>query len=548
MIKIKLDAEKIILVIFLVILLFIGPGSIFSHQLKHDFPYGYSASDAFQHQTRAEAIKDAGNFRNEASYISFGLEGLVGRYPPTLYHLAVIFSYASGMEVYDSIYFIVLLFSVVGAAMMYFIIRNFNKNAALISLPLMILIFASPPSMGFSWGHWPSLLAQVFLIAFAWCIVNIELKNSYFLIALILAAIALTHTSEAVFAAIFIAIFFIFKLITGKLEKNSVKNISIGIAAFLIVSSYYLIIFMNTWAKAQPYSFSVMPAWEGNPGFYIMGFGILLIFIVIGIVFSLLKIKDIHAALIFAFAMLLSGFLNYAGFDTRAFQIRFFWPIYLSVFFGFGVYMIMKILIKQWNQIYSLAVLFVFIMPLIGLIKIPLVPYYENNGFQGLMDPYHWDALKWLSEKTEPDAKIYFFYGDIYGQDALLRNSKRTHYQADPKNFVQALQNSSIRKAYVSELPGDSGGRPVVRKRIFDFEDVVSSKPQEFFFGPQNICNFDYLVFDKASQQQALAQYNMLIASELLKKEFIEIVQENKAVVILKNNKVGADCIEERSF
>ena len=53
---------------------------------------------------------------------------------------------------------------------------------------------------------------------------------------------------------------------------------------------------------------------------------------------------------------------------------------------------------------------------------IPYLPYFNMDTNQGMMNPFHWSALKWLSENTAKDSKIYFFYGDIYSQDALLRN------------------------------------------------------------------------------------------------------------------------------
>ena len=82
--NIKLEADKIAIALFISLLLYIGPGAIFNHELSHEYPYGYMASDAFQHQVRAEAIKDAGNFRYEAEYISKGFEKVVGRYPPVI--------------------------------------------------------------------------------------------------------------------------------------------------------------------------------------------------------------------------------------------------------------------------------------------------------------------------------------------------------------------------------------------------------------------------------------------------------------------------------
>ncbi|MBI2559289.1 hypothetical protein HYW20_08260 [Candidatus Woesearchaeota archaeon] len=563
-INIKLDLEKIFLVIFLAILLFIGPGALFGHQIKHDFPYNYLSSDAFQHQVRAESIKDAGNFRYEANYISLGLDNIIGRYPPVLYHLAVILSYAAGIETYDSIYFIVYFFVIASVFAMYLIIRRFSKNIAIIALPLTILAI-SPNlyvnqngsliksnfgvNIGFAYGHWPSLLAQSFLIAFAWWLLNSDLKKSYIPTAIILSAVALSHTSEAIFAILFLLMFLIMKWISKNLKKNDIKDLIFSLAIAFALSVYFLIIFLNTWAKSETYSFVVEPVWQGNPGVYIMSFGVLLAFIIAGIVFSLFKFKNMHISLVFGFAMLFSGFLNYIGFSLRSFQIRFLWPIYLSVFFGFGIYMLLKLAIENWNIAYSVALAGIFIILLVGFVNIPFVPHYTKPNIDGgLMDTYHWSALKWLSASTEPNSRIYFFYGDIYGQDALLRNSKRVHYQVNNEDFVKSIQERKIKRYYVSESPGDSGGTIAARSGLFKFDYPANKKPDDYFFGQKDICSFNYIVLDKVSGQEAFWKYNMLLASEMLKKSHISKVFENEVVIILKNNKIGADCIEERSF
>lgn len=564
MVQIKLDLEKIFLVIFLAILLFIGPGALFDHRIKHDFPYNYLSSDAFQHQVRAEAIKDAGNFRYEAVYISLGLDGIIGRYPPALYHLSVILSYAAGLETYDSIYFVVYFFVIIAVFVMYLLVRRLNKNVALIALPLAI-IMVSPQlyinqndsllktnfgvNTGFAYGHWPSLLAQSFLIAFVWWVMNSDLEKPYIPTTIILSAIIFSHTSEAIFAMIFLVIFFVVKFISKNLKKEEIKNIVIALLISFIISVYYLIIFLNTWAKSETYSFVVEPLWKGNPGVYIMSFGFLVVFIAAGIVFSLFKFKDIHISLIFGFAMLFSGFLNYIGFSLRSFQIRFLWPVYLAVFFGYGIYMLLRVFVKKWKIAYAITLAGALTILLIGLVKIPLVPHYtklSSNG--GVMNAYHWSALKWLSENTESTAKIYFFYGDIYDQDALLRNSKRVHSQVNTDDFVKAVQERKIKRYYISEMPGDSGGKIAARTGLFKFEYPPDKKPQEYFYGPKDICGLNYIVFDKVSRQEFVWKYNLIIASELLKKDYISNVFENEVVIILKNNKIGADCIEERSF
>ena len=541
------------------VILFSGPGILFDHKIKHDFPFAYGASDAFQHQVRAEAIKDIGNFRYEAVYISKGFENAVGRYPPAIYHLAVIWSYAAGIEVYDSIYFIVVFFPILASLIMYFIIRNFNKTVALISLPFSMLIFSFPISLGLLWGHWPSVLSQSFLMLFFWSIMRMNMKQGYILTALALSATALTHTSETIFAFIFLALFFAIKLIVKKLNKNDIKNMALSLMIFFIISFYYLVIFQNTWAKGQVYSFTIDPVWNGNPGFYIAGFGLLLIPMILGFIFSWSKLKNLHVSIILGIAMLISGFLNYAGFQLRSFQIRFFWPIYLSVFVGFGIYILFKFVFKKWNLIYTIAIFSILMVLFMGMIKLPVikqtdiqvipsVPHLNRATSPGIMNPFHWEALSWINDNTETDATIYFFYGDIYSQDALLRNTKRIHYQVDPNDFIKSLQERKIKREYVTEFPGDTGGGISYRTSFFRLESSTKDLPSEFHFGPKNICTFDYYVFDKVSRQEVLAQYNLLIAQDLVNNDFINIVFDNQVVLILKNNNVGADCIEERNF
>lgn len=546
--SLKLNLENAILAIFFGFLLFISIGALWNHSLKHDFPYGYFASDAFQHQIRGEAIKDAGNFRHEAPYISLGFENIVGRYPPLLYHLAAIFSYAAGLEIYDAVYFIVFFFAIMAILAMHFIIKNFNRNVALISLPLSMLIFSHPNSIGFLWGHWPSVLAQSFLIPFFWFFARLDLERSYVFAGIIFSAVILAHTSEGIFGFMFVIIYFAVKLISKAFSKKEAKCIMASMAIAFLLSAWYLVIFKYTWGYGEIYQFLAEPLWNDNPGFYIMGFGFALLFILAGILLALYKFRAMHTAFIAGFSMLLSGFLNYAGFGLRSFQIRFFWPLYLSVFFGFGLYATARMIFKKMNYYHAIILFLLLIAPLAGFARMPYVPHYtapDSRG--GMMDPYHWNALKFLSEKTEQNSRIYFFYGDIYGQDALLRNSKRVHYQVNVQDFANSIKDRKIKRSYISKLPGDSGGGLKIRESLFEFKDATASLQVGYAMSPQDICKFNYFVFDKVSQQNVFAQYNMLIASEMLKKGSSKVF-ENEVAIILKNNKLGGDCIEERSF
>ena len=145
-------------------------------------------------------------------------------------------------------------------------------------------------------------------------------------------------------------------------------------------------------------------------------------------------------------------------------------------------------------------------------------------------------------------AKVYFFYGDAYNQDAILRNSERAHAVVTPEEFIEALQNKTIKRIYQTDSPADHGAGMPYFKSLLKIGLRLKEEQDYWLMQPNiDVCLFDYFVFDKASRQQALAQYNLLIASQMLKKN-ADIAFENGMVVVLKNNNVGGDCIEQANF
>ncbi len=547
MVGIRLDIEKIFLLLFFGVFLFAGYGFFSAGRLQHGFPYGYLASDAFQHQIRAESIKDAGNYKNEASYIVMGVQGAVGYYPPVLYHLSVILSHLSGLEVYDTIYFIVFFFAAIASLMMYMTIRQFNKNVAIISLPICLLVFSGGLYTGFTWGNWPTLLSQFFLVCVFWCTSRLDLKKSYILLGIFLSANVMTHTSEGLFAGVYLALFFLASCIVAKkIRLGALKSLVLGGVLAFAITSYYLVIFKGVWVPRQPFVFAVSRMWD-NPTMYLSDFKLFAAFMIIGIVLSLFFIKKSLVPALSSLSMILIGMGNYYGFREKAFQLRFFWPIFLSFLIGFGIYQSLKLVIKDWKLLYSVILSSVVAFAIL-LGSVPLVPHYSKLETNGLMDQYHWEAFKWLEKNSEQESRVYFFHGDIYSQDALLRNAKRTHAQIIPEDFVDAIKKREIRRIYETDMPGDGGGGAPYRKSFFSFGFALDENRPENSPGKKDICNFDYYVFDKLSRQQVLAQYNLVIASELQKKSFIGKPFENQVVLILKNNRRGDDCIEQRNF
>src|SRR3989338_9947889 len=105
--KVEGLVETVLLVTFFTLILYLGPATASDHKLRHELPTGYGASDAYQHQTRAQAIYDTGQYRKEAPYMMKGFKDVIGFYPPVLLHATVLLARTSGLPVYDSLQIIV---------------------------------------------------------------------------------------------------------------------------------------------------------------------------------------------------------------------------------------------------------------------------------------------------------------------------------------------------------------------------------------------------------------------------------------------------------
>jgi len=376
------------------------------------------------------------------------------------------------------------------------------------------------------------------------CMANEELKYSWLLIGLALTGTALTHTSELVFAFLFLALLFGHRLLKKSLDRKQVINMAKAFVLFILASFYYLTIFMFTWTKAQPVTFKVLAEWGGMPFVRIYSLGFLLLFIMAGIVFSLfIKKREVTVLVMAGIASLIYGFGNYYGFSYKAFQLRIFWPVYLSFFAGFGIYQIVKLVSKKhvlWGSFaVSIALLLIFNLN----IESAIVPTVEKISSPGIMNPYHWDMFKSLQEMEK--GKLLFLYGDIYSQNALLRNSHMPPYMIKLKDYTAAIQNKIVKREYLIDLLGDHHGvYYAYRKSFFSYGYHAEEMGDDYYYNKmRDICGFDYYVIDLYSQQQVFAQYNQIIRALLLNKTYIEEVFSNPVVSVLKNSRPGEDCI-----
>lgn len=533
--------HHIFLWVFLAVLLYIGPGTTFDHRIAHDFPFGLLASDAFQHQIRAEFIKDQDHYRIEAPYTVTGEEGIIGYYQPILYHLSVLWHHVSGLPVYDLEYLVIFVFAIISIMLIYDLIRHWNQNIAYLSIPFMLLFFSGNSLIGFRWGHWPAMLAGAFLLTLIWALPLLFEKGGFVVIAILMSSLIMSHGSEFVFG-IFIILAFVawhfYHSTTWKERAGITKPLIFAVLLTLLIAGYSFIILQKVWLAAYPYEFKFLPKDEGfGPTVNLLWWMLVILFAAIILGLTTLK-KKIPWPFVASVAFLVFGYLNIVGFGVRAFTMRFWWPIMLSILAGFLLYFVTQYFTKRF-AFFSLWICILVSGFILGV-------YWNNVPIQGLMDKEHWDTFTYVAQNTPENAKVFFLYNPLYQQDALLRNVKRFHVRANEADFVGKLKNGTVSRYYEAKKPGDWGPGLPFRTGPFSFdtrwEELWNTRNTV-----QDLCAYDVVILDIGGdpQLQTLYQYQAAIGQAMIQHPWIQPVYNNKANVVLLNSKPGEECIAE---
>jgi len=525
------------------ILLWAGIADLYNYKIIHSSPWGYFASDSVHNLYLNQNLYEVGNWKYSPSYIVAGYQDVINYVLPVMPHLNVNFAYASGLQVYDSLILLVVVLACLAGLLTYLIVKDYNIYVAYISTSLFVFLFIGNFYVAITWGQLFFVAGSFFLLASVLALRYLHLKNMPLVLGILVAAIFFTHTSEFFFFVGFIVVYLVLEWLSQKkINLTTIKKLAYSAIIMIGVSSYYMVIFKNTYFRAfGPSSYKLFTV-VSKAGFRTAGlsdFGTLVIAILlIGMALALylsLRQKHIHLAVLVGLYMLGIGFLNFVGIGNRAFQTRFFWPLYLSIFFGLTLYQVLRLVAKEPKAIFVSAVSIVLLLTL-------TYAYYHKIGSQGLLNQYHWDSFQWLKQNTERQAKIYFFYGDTYDQNAQLLIPARLTTYALEDGLVKNVQDRMLPRKFHSRFMLLDISM-MYRKSFFSF-GYHSTELNITPIFDADVCNYDYFVLDMESMYApVLAQYNAVIRKVMLDSGYVQEAYSNGLVNILKNNNPGGDCI-----
>lgn len=575
--KLSLNSEYLFLAVFVAVFLATGLG-VYEQKLSHPYPVGYFASDAFFHQSEATWMKEQGTIKYALPNIEGGRKDVYDSHPPFVFETVGTLSYASGLQVYDTIYLFVIVMLLLLGLLVYIIIRRFNKNVAVLSLPLTLLVYTPPFSQAIFFGQWLFIAGALFMVACFWAISRLEEKHAFALLAIFMAATALAHQPELLFAGMFLAIYLAAKWIkTRHALKEFVPVIVSGLTAFAL-SAYSLNIFRLTWLMTYiedaklgltkgtgvaEKGFSDVTLQSLGMGLQISIMTQIGLLIIAGLILSLLLIfgkkktdktyTHMWPAWIALFIFGIS-YLTFLGLAKRAFAHRWLWHFYFAFFFGLALYYGLKFVVRKWSITYSTAAAVVL------LILLAMPSYGKTQG--SLMDQNNWEAMKWAAGNLPANASVHVFDLGRLQQSSALYNMRRVSYiihrNAYQKAFelqeeIRGLEDIKIADTYEFGL-ASAYSHLLCDKGAFDYgyyhTYLPSSDPEchDEFKEPASppretkLCSMEYLYINTAENGN-IALYNNAMAQKLIKKEWIKSVYSNPSITILKNSRPGDECI-----
>ena len=549
---------ELILLLLFGVLFYRGIGGIFAHELVHDYPFGYFAADEFAHLSVAEALKSQGHLLYMPAYLNSGYEKGLPHNTPGMAHWAVLFDHVAWpVELYHSLH---LLVGILFVLLPFVFVSSLDlpRHVKLISLSFAPLLLRPHFVSVYLWGQMGVVMGVFFLYCFYLAFSRIG-KKALFL-GLILAGTFLVHFPEALFIVLFLIIYAIIEFIRerkgllpgklGYLYKNF-KWLALTILIFVIVSSFYLVIFyhgnmlMYTQVDRPLITFGAPDEFLGLNVVKLTDFNLVFLALLLLGVISVFFMKNKTTTKIILLFTLLISFMHYFGFFHtaiyRAFQHRYFWPITLAPFvaiaamllFGWAL-SIAKVDSKSREKMKMAFSIIILLAVFTNLINQP-VRYVGD-----VISKDQYEAIKYLERNSAESDKIVFLFGDRYEQSMRVMN--RMYYATPIPVMRRILSKQASFNDYFTFGTDDSR----CTNAVFDGWEIKQINKTRYH--NMTFCDFDYYILDKDSENKDDAHvrngliFNKMFINSVGKHAF-DIFYENNQTVVLK--KTDDNCMKE---
>lgn len=560
----KIKLEWVLLLIFFAMLLSFS--SIFDNgYLIHDVPTNLNAADMFIFSAFGDVAKYDNDLKTLPAWMAGGAQDALNFFSPISGILLAQLSDSVNAESYDFLIHLNILMLAGAALIVYFFLRKINPLAAILSLPIFLLIFKWPFNSAIHWGgHIGNI--NIFLVAITlYCFYFINEKWMFLVLGLINAASFMSHGRE--FQVINIA-FPIFLLIWIIKDKSYVKIIKAPKQVFSFfnkeeslaaVKNYFFSIVimavavfpwwpMINWLLHKHAGSSGLVEWGYNPLFHqvtFSSFGIFLYLIVFGLILSIFYLfgkndRKIDLLLVFSYLFFISGIFTILGNrlpQARQFYVITFIPVLFLLFVN-----VLDLLFNV-TKINKKVLSGVIFLVLAGILFFAYKP--ESIGTGSLISPQTMDSIKWMRNNVENESMTLIIYCDQCSQVSIFSPLRKPYQIVNQENYFEKIKNLELSsKLLIHTFPiHNKVERNISTGKVFE-PDFASNT----VFQNKSICDYDYAYIEIKNENQNVQNYNILLANALIKESNFTVSYKNQLGVVLKNNDVGKSCFQTRKI
>jgi hypothetical protein len=559
----KIKAEWVMLLLFFAVLVMFS--SIFdAGRLIHETPTNLNAGDMFIFSAFGDLAKFEDDMKDLPPYISGGDEKAINVFPPISGILIAQLSDSTGAESYDFLIHLNILFLILAALAMYFLLRKINPLAAILSLPLFLLIFKWPFNSVIHWGGHIGNLNVFFIVATLYCFYHLEKRWMFIVLGLINAASFLSHGREFQTLNLAFGIYFVFLFVKNKVYNSIMseprniialfkkdETLSLFVKYVLSIAVAILVLFtrwriMQMLLTKHTLGDEGSFAWAYKPLFHQVTFsdyGIFLYLLAVGLIISFVylfreKNKKLDILLITALLFVLNGLVIILGNrlpTARAYSVITAMPL-LFLFFAYTIEALAKGL--KTDKKTTTFIVFVLIM---GILLVSHTP--KEIGNSSLISPLRMDAERWMGANIENAAKTIVLYCDQCGQVSIFSPSRTTYHMVIQNDYIQNIKDSVLTSTFVVHPI------PVFIKY---YRDASTGKISQVFdrepYENRSVCEYQYAYIEKISENDVVRQYSLLLANTLIKEAGFTIAYQNDLALILENDNVGGPCFQDKKL
>lgn len=494
--KIPSEQSKVINLLSYFILAFIiivPTFKIYQNSLSNDYPCCLIGPDSLTYLSYIDFISRGGEIDDSPKYMSHTEINTKNILPPLYFTIISLIINLTGFEPHQIVYAFAIILLMNSLILIFLLVRSYDSVVALLSLPFMFLMFVHPFSKILFLGQWfdnfgTLLLLSTLLIANFYINKGINSRSSVGLI-IIITAMILSHTEWVYFLFIIILYYLLFFIL--KTEKPNIKTISKFLIIYLIAFIIALPSFVRLYYHPDSSSILTFNTVYNSSLLVpkIFYFNIIpLIILMIGLIYILYNIilkNNVNFFIIAFLSLFILSVSNFALGYARYYEVRWFWPLFLSPIFGIGLGAVLSKIKESFFKKF-----FLYSIPFIVL-SILFVLFLRQSSLIGV-NRDDWKAIEWIRDNTEENDSILFILPDrtdYYKYVSWL--SHRPPYYKPLKDILGNdinNTNMSINKSVFSLSYGPVDHTTLLKHGFFKYELLkLDLKLKEF-------CSFDYVM------------------------------------------------------